>query len=63
MSCGAAADAARIWCCCVCGIGRQLQLRLDPLAWEPPYAVRGALEKAKRQKKKKKEIGLGPTLS
>ena len=24
------ADAARIPCCCGCGVGRQLQLRLDP---------------------------------
>ena len=27
---------------------------IRPLAWEPPYAVGAALEKAKRQKKKKK---------
>ena len=27
---------------------------IRPLAWEPPYAVGVALEKAKRQKKKKK---------
>ena len=27
---------------------------MDPLAWEPPYAVGGALEKTKRQKKKKR---------
>ena len=26
---------------------------IRPLAWEPPYAVGAALEKAKRQKKKK----------
>ena len=25
---------------------------IKPLAWEPPYATRAALEKAKRQKKK-----------
>ena len=24
------ADVARIWCCCGCGIGWQLQFRLDP---------------------------------
>ena len=29
---------------------------LGSLAWEPPYAVGAALEKAKRQKKKKKYI-------
>ena len=28
--------------------------RIRPLAWEPPYAVEVALEKAKRPKKKKK---------
>ena len=28
---------------------------IKPLAWEPPYAVGAALEKAKRQKKKKKD--------
>ena len=27
---------------------------IRPLAWEPPYAAREALEKAERQKKKKK---------
>jgi len=54
-----------------CGIGRRLSLDLAllwlwrrpetippirPLAWEPPCAVGAALEKAKRPKKKKKEI-------
>ena len=29
---------------------------VGPLAWEPPYAARGALEKAKRPKKKKRII-------
>ena len=28
---------------------------IRPLAWEPPYAMGVAQEKAKRQKKKKKE--------
>ena len=28
---------------------------IGPLAWEPPYAVEAALEKAKRPKKKKKK--------
>ena len=37
---------------CDYGIGRQLQLRLDPLAWEPPYAIGVVLKKTKRQKKK-----------
>ena len=27
-----------------------------PLAWEPPYATGGALEKAKRQKKKERML-------
>ena len=30
--------------------------RIRPLAWEPPYAAGVALEKAKRQKKKKFQI-------
>ena len=29
-----------------------------PLAWEPPYAVGAALEKAKKKKKKKEISGL-----
>ena len=29
--------------------------RIRPLAWEPPYAVGAALQKAERPKKKKKE--------
>ena len=28
---------------------------IQPLAWEPPYAVHVALEKAERQKKKEKK--------
>ena len=28
---------------------------IRPLAWEPPYAIGAALEKAKLQKKKKKK--------
>ena len=30
---------------------------IRPLAWEPPCAMGAALEKAKRQKKKKKKVG------
>ena len=30
---------------------------IRPLAWEPPYAMDVALEKAKRKKKEKKEMG------
>ena len=48
------ADAARITRCCVSGVGSWLWLRLDPLAWESPYAAGAAQEIAKRQKKKKK---------
>ena len=31
---------------------------IRPLAWEPSYAMGEALEKAKRQKKKKEEDGI-----
>ena len=31
---------------------------IGPLAWEPPYAAGVALEKAKRQKEKKKFVHL-----
>ena len=34
------------------GVDQWLQLRLDPLAWEPPNAMGAALEKVKRKKKK-----------
>ena len=39
-------------------LGRRLAATapIQPLAWEPPYAAGGALEKAKRPKKKKKKI-------
>jgi len=30
---------------------------IRPLAWESPYAVEAALEKAKRQKRKERKIG------
>ena len=32
-----------------------MELRLDPLAWEPPYAVGAALKSIKQNKKKKKK--------
>ena len=56
MSCGVGcirgSDPALLWLWCrpasTAGIG--------PLGWEPPYAVGAALEKAKRQKKKKRII-------
>ena len=43
---------AQVPCCCGCGVGWQLQLGFDPLAWEPPYAVGAALKKTKDKKKK-----------
>ena len=44
----------RIWCCCGCGVGRWLQLPLDPWPGNLHMAYVGAaLEMAKRQKKKK----------
>ena len=46
------ADTAWIPRCCGCGVGRQLQLWFDPLAWELPHAALAAL---KRKKKKKNE--------
>ena len=44
------ADAVWILRCCGSGVGRWLQLRLDLLAWEPPYAASAALEKTKDKK-------------
>ena len=35
---------ARIWRCPGCGVGQQLSLQLDPLAWEPPCAAGAALK-------------------
>ena len=40
---------------CGCGIGQRLQLPLDPLAWESPYAAGAALKRQKKDKKKKKK--------
>ena len=52
-----------------CGVGRRRGLNfawlwcrqadtalIRPLAWEPPYAMESALEKAKKDKKKKKIV-------
>ena len=47
-------DLAQILHCCGCGVGQQLQLRFNPLAWEHAYALGAAL---KRQKTKKKYEG------
>ena len=46
--CGMVMDAAQIWCCCGCDIGWQLQLLIQPLAWELPYAAAAALKKNKK---------------
>ena len=43
---------AQIQICCGCGVGQQLQLQLDPLAWELPYAASVALKDKKTKKKK-----------
>ena len=48
---------AQIWHCCGCGVGRQPQLLIRPLGWEPPYAA-GAASKRQKNKKRKKEISV-----
>ena len=40
--------------CCGWGVGQQLQLQFDPLAWELLYAKGVALKKSKRNKQTKK---------
>ena len=55
MSCGVGhrrgSDPALLWLWC-----RPVATApIRPLAWEPPYAAEAALEKAKRQKDKKKK--------
>ena len=39
------ADEAQIRCYCGCGVDRQLQLRFQPLAWKPPYALGAGIKK------------------
>jgi len=39
---------AQIPSCCGCGVGQRATALIRPLAWELPYAVGVALEKAKR---------------
>ena len=48
-------EAARIWCCCGCCVGRQLQLQFDPQPgnFHLPYAVGAALKKKKERERKK----------
>ena len=43
---------AWIWRCCGCGVGQQLQLRFNPLAWEPPYTAGAALKRQNKQTNK-----------
>ena len=44
-------DEAQTWCCCGCGIGWQLQLRLiRALVWEIPYVMHEALKKKIKDK-------------
>ena len=45
------ADAARIWHCCGCGIGRQMQPSFDTEAWEHPYGTGSGLKSKKKKKK------------
>ena len=53
-----AAEEARVLCCCGRDVGLVAIAPIQRLAWEPPYAVCAALEKAKRQNKTK-ETGSG----
>ena len=49
------ADVAQILSCCDSGRRPVARAPIGLLAWEPPYAVGAAQEKAKRQKKKEKK--------
>ena len=51
MSCGVASDLAWLWL----WRGLVATAPIGPLAWEPPYTVGVALEKAKKDKKNKKK--------
>ena len=44
-----------IQCCSELWCGPVATSLITPLAWEPPYAMGGAIEKEKRPKKKKKK--------
>jgi len=48
VGCRCGSDPVLLWLWCRPVAAAPIQ----PLAWEPPYAVGAALEKAKRQKKK-----------
>ena len=43
---------ARIPSCCGCGVGPAAVALIQPLAWEPPYAVGAALKRQKNKKQK-----------
>ena len=47
-------DAARIPCCCGCGVGRAAVAPIQPLAWGLPYATQAALKLNKTKQNKKK---------
>ena len=55
MNCGVGricgSDPALLWLWC----GPAATAQIQPLAWEPPYAVGAALEKKTKKKKKKEE--------
>ena len=53
------ADAARIWRCCGCGAGRQLQLRLDTPILETSICRRCSSTKTKKKKKRKEQFRVG----
>ena len=48
-------DVAQIPLCCGSGVGRAATAPIGPLAWELPYAVGVALEKAKKDQKNPKK--------
>ena len=54
LDCRCSLDPALLWLWCRPVATAPIQ----PLAWEPPYATGVALEKAKKQKKRKKERNL-----
>ena len=55
------ADVAQIPRCCDSGVGFTATALIRPLAWEPPHAAGAALEKAKKDKKKKEAGKWGKT--
>ena len=55
VGCRRGSDPALLWLC----RGPAATAPIRPLAWEPPYAMGAALEKAKRQNKTKIIISSG----